>query len=84
MRIQTSILNRIISDAVAVVEPPSFKGRKLKVYYVTQSSTRPPTFNFFVNDPNLIHFSYQRYLENQLRASFGLEGTPLKFYFKKR
>ncbi|MGE5509506.1 MAG: ribosome biogenesis GTPase Der [Chitinophagales bacterium] len=76
-RIQTSHLNEVVSDAVTRHEPPSDKGRALKIFYATQASVRPPTFVFFVNDPDLFHFSYQRYLENRLREAYGFEGTPL-------
>lgn len=84
IRVKTGVLNRIITDATDAVEPPIFKGRRLKIYYATQSSTKPPVFTFFVNDPKLLHFSYKRYLENQIRNYFGFEGTPVIFNFKKR
>lgn len=84
MRVKTGVLNKIITDATEVVEPPIFKGRKLKIYYVAQSSTKPPVFTFFVNDPNLLHFSYKRYLENQIRNYLRFEGTPVIFNFRKR
>ena len=67
-----------------VNEPPSDKGRRLKIYYATQAAIQPPTFIVFVNDETLVHFSYQRYLENYLRKSFGLEGTPLRLFFRSR
>jgi GTPase len=84
MRISTGILNDIISDAVMMNQPPMGKGRRLKIFYSTQVSTKPPTFVVFVNDPEIVHFSYQRYLENQLRLRFGFEGTPVKFIFRAR
>ncbi|MCK9478082.1 MAG: ribosome biogenesis GTPase Der [Firmicutes bacterium] len=79
MRITTGMLNDVINEAVARVQPPSDKGRRLKIYYATQPSTRPPTFVFFVNEKKLMHFSYLRYLENRLRETFGFEGTPIRF-----
>ncbi|MEF9952685.1 MAG: ribosome biogenesis GTPase Der, partial [Clostridium sp.] len=75
MRIKTGVLNEVISEAVMMKQPPVERGKALKIYYVTQASTKPPTFIFFVNYTNIVHFSYQRYLENQLRQHFGLEGT---------
>ncbi len=84
MRIKTSLLNEVIEDAMVVAEPPTVKGKKLKIYYATQKGIRPPSFILFVNDPQLMHFSYKRYLENQLRETFGLEGTPIRLSTKKR
>ncbi len=84
MRIQTSILNEVISDALVMTPPPSDKGRRLKVHYVTQVSVRPPTFVIFVNDPELMHFSYLRYLENKIREAFVFEGTPLRFFVRRK
>lgn len=84
MRVQTSALNRVLSDAQVSVAPPSTKGRKLKVYYGTQASVRPPTFIIFVNDEELSHFSYERYLENQFREAFGFEGTPIRIRMRTR
>jgi len=78
-RIPTALLNELIADAVTVNPPPTLKGRRLKIYYGTQPQVKPPTFVFFVNNPQLMHFSYLRYLENRLRGSFGFPGTPLKF-----
>ena len=78
MRITTGLLNDVLADAQARVQPPSDKGKRLKVFYITQISTRPPTFVCFVNQKALFHFSYQRYLENQIRETFGLTGTPIK------
>lgn len=78
MRIATSTLNSVVQDAVTSVPPPTDKGRRLRVYYVTQVAVKPPTFALFVNDAELMHFSYERYLENQLRRAFGFEGTPIR------
>ena len=84
MRITTGMLNNILEDATARVQPPTDKGRRLRIYYMTQPSTRPPTFVFFVNRADLFHFSYQRYLENQIRETFGLEGTPVRFIIREK
>ncbi len=84
MRISTGTLNDVLAQATARVQPPTDKGKRLKIYYMTQPSTRPPTFVFFVNRADLFHFSYQRYLENQLRETFGLEGTPIRFIIRER
>lgn len=84
MRISTGKLNEVLADATARVQPPSDKGKRLKIYYMTQASTRPPTFVFFVNNAQLFHFSYQRYLENQIREVFGLDGTPVRFIIRER
>lgn len=84
MRISTGMLNDILADATARVQPPSDKGKRLKIYYMTQASTKPPTFVFFCNKAELFHFSYQRYLENQIRSTFGLEGTPVRFVIRER
>ncbi len=84
MRISTGMLNDLLANATARVQPPSDKGRRLKIYYMTQPSTRPPTFVTFVNRADLFHFSYQRYLENQIRATFGLEGTPIRMVVRER
>ena len=84
MRISTGRLNEVLADATARVQPPTDKGKRLKIYYMTQASTRPPTFVFFVNNAELFHFSYQRYLENQIRAIFGLDGTPIRFIIRER
>lgn len=83
-RITTGTLNDIVGEAVTVNEPPSDKGRRLRIYYATQASIQPPTFILFVNDEKLVHFSYQRYLENYLRKSFGLDGTPIRLIFRTR
>ncbi len=84
MRISTGKLNELLADASARVQPPTDKGKRLKIYYMTQASTRPPTFVFFVNNAQLFHFSYQRYLENQIRKTFGLDGTPVRFIIRER
>lgn len=83
-RIQTGVLNEIVSEATALNQPPSDKGRRLKIFYTTQVAVKPPTFVIFVNDKELMHFSYLRYLENKIREAFGFEGTPLKFYVRER
>ena len=84
MRISTGMLNDILADATARVQPPSDKGKRLKIYYMTQASTKPPTFVCFCNRADLFHFSYQRYLENQIRGTFGMEGTPIRFVIRER
>ncbi|MDE6604992.1 MAG: ribosome biogenesis GTPase Der [Clostridia bacterium] len=83
-RVPTGLLNDIIADAVVAVEPPSHNGKRLKIYYVTQGGIQPPTFVFFVNDSNLMHFSYERYLENTLRKTFEFKGSPIKLIFRNR
>lgn len=84
MRVSTSALNRVLSDAQVSVAPPSKKGRKLKLYYATQAAVKPPTFILFVNDSELSHFSYERFIENQLRDTFGFEGTPIRIRVRSR
>lgn len=85
MRISTGKLNDILAYATSRVQPPSDKGKRLKIYYMTQPSTSPPTFVVFVNSIDLFHFSYRRYLENQIRDTFGgLEGTPVRFIARER
>ena len=84
MRISTGKLNEVLAGATARVQPPTDKGKRLKIYYMTQASTRPPTFVFVVNNAELFHFSYQRYLENQIRDIFGLDGTPVRFIIRER
>lgn len=84
MRIQTGVLNEIVSEAAALQQPPSDKGKRLKIYYTTQASVKPPTFVIFVNDKELMHFSYVRYLENKIREAFGFSGTPLRFIIRER
>ena len=84
LRVQTGVLNEIVAEACAMQQPPSDKGKKLKIFYVTQVSVKPPTFVIFVNDKELMHFSYTRYIENQIRDTFGFRGTPLKFIIRER
>ncbi len=84
MRITTGMLNNILADATARVQPPSDKGRRLKIYYMTQAGVKPPHFVIFCNDARLFHFSYQRYLENQIRAVFGLQGTPIRMTIRQK
>ena len=84
MRIATGVLNEIMTEAVAMQQPPSDKGKRLKLYYITQVSVKPPTFVIFVNDKELMHFSYTRYLENKIREAFGFRGTPLRFIIRER
>ena len=84
MRISTGMLNDVLAEATARTQPPTDKGKRLKIYYITQASTRPPTFVCFCNRAELFHFSYQRYLENQIRSTFGLEGTPVRFIIRER
>lgn len=84
MRITTGTLNDVLAQATARVQPPTDKGKRLKIYYMTQASTKPPTFVCFVNSAELFHFSYQRYLENRIRDTFGLEGTPIRFLIRER
>lgn len=84
MRIATGVLNEILAEAVAMQQPPSDKGRRLKIFYMTQISVKPPTFVVFVNDKKLLHYSYTRYIENQIRNAFGFRGTPLRFIIRER
>jgi len=84
MRVETSVLNDIIMDAVAMNPTPTDNGKRLKIYYTTQVAVKPPTFVVFVNDPELMHFSYQRFLENRIREAFGFEGTPIKIFARER
>ena len=84
LRIATGVLNDILTEAVALQQPPSDKGRRLKIFYMTQVSVKPPTFVIFVNDKKLMHFSYTRYIENKVREAFGFQGTPLKFIIRER
>ena len=83
-RITTGMLNSVLADAQTRVQPPSDKGRRLKIYYMTQVAVKPPTFVIFVNDKELMHFSYTRYLENKIRDAFGFAGTSLKFIVRER
>ena len=84
MRITTSVLNQVINEAIAIVQPPSDKGKRLKILYAVQAQTKPPTFVIFVNDKDLFHFSYERYLVNQIRSNFGLEGTPIRVISREK
>ncbi len=84
MRVSTAMLNEVINEAIAVVQPPSDKGKRLKIMYATQASTKPPTFVIFVNNKELFHFSYERYLVNQIRNNFGLEGTPVRVIVREK
>ena len=84
MRVATGVLNEIMAEAVAMQQPPYDKGKRLKLYYITQVSVKPPTFVIFVNDKQLMHFSYTRYIENRIRDAFGFRGTALKFIIRER
>ena len=84
MRAATGVLNEIMTEAVAMQQPPSDKGKRLKLYYITQVAVKPPTFVILVNDKELMHFSYTRYLENRIRDTFGFKGTALKFIIRER
>ena len=84
LRVSTSVLNQVLNEAIALVQPPTDKGRRLKVLYITQASTKPPTFVIFVNSKKIFHFSYQRYIVNQIRKEFGLEGTPVRIIVREK
>ena len=84
MRMNTSVINQVLNEAIALVQPPTDKGKRLKIFYMTQASTKPPTFVVFVNDKELFHFSYERYLINQLRKEFGLQGTPIRMIVREK
>jgi GTP-binding protein len=84
LRIQTGVLNEILTEAMAMKQPPSDKGKRLRIYYMTQVSVKPPTFVMFINDKELMHFSYTRYIENQIRKTFGFRGTPIRFIARER
>lgn len=84
LRISTGVLNDLLNEATAMVQPPSDKGKRLKIYYMTQASVKPPAFVLFINSIDLMHYSYERYLENQIRKSFGFEGTPIKFMLREK
>ena len=84
LRVATGVLNEIMSEAVAMQQPPSDKGKRLKLYYITQVAVKPPSFVIFVNNKELMHFSYTRYLENKIREAFGFRGTALKFFIRER
>jgi GTP-binding protein len=84
MRVQTGVLNEILTDAMAMKQPPSDKGKRLRIYYITQVSVKPPTFIMFINDKELTHFSYTRYIENRIRDTFGFHGTAIHFIYRER
>ena len=84
MRVSTSVINQVLNEAISLVQPPTDKGKRLKIFYMTQASTKPPTFVVFVNDKELFHFSYERYLINQLRKEFGLQGTPIRMIVREK
>lgn len=84
MRMNTSVINQVLNETIALVQPPTDKGKRLKIFYMTQASTKPPTFVVFVNDKDLFHFSYERYLINQLRKEFGLQGTPIRMIVREK
>ena len=84
LRVQTGVLNEIITEAAVMQQPPSDKGKMLRIFYATQAGVKPPTFVLFVNYKYLMHFSYLRYLENQIRSTFGFVGTPIKFVIRER
>ena len=84
LRVSTSVLNDVLSEAVTIVQPPTDKGKRLKIFYMTQATTKPPTFVVFVNDKELFHFSYERYLVNQIRKEFGLTGTPIRMIVREK
>ena len=84
LRVSTSVLNQVINEAIAIVQPPSDQGKRLRIFYGTQASTKPPTFVIFVNNKELFHFSYERYLVNQFRKEFGLIGTPVRIIVREK
>ena len=84
MRISTGMLNQVLNEAIAIVQPPTDKGKRLKIYYMTQATTKPPTFIVFVNNKDIFHFSYERYLINQIRKEFGLQGTPIRMIARQK
>ena len=84
LRVPTGQLNSLIADAMMMQQPPADKGRRLKIYYASQIGVKPPLFSFQINDRKLIHFSYNRYLENRIREAFGFDGTPIKFVFREK
>ena len=84
LRVSTSMINQVLNEAIAIVQPPTDKGKRLKIYYMTQASTKPPTFVIFVNDKELFHFSYERYLVNQIRKEFGMVGTPIRIIVREK
>jgi GTP-binding protein len=84
MRVPTHLLNDVVSDAVAITPPPTDRGKRLRINYATQVSVKPPSFVFFVNEPELMHFSYERYLENKIRSAFGFVGTPIRLFTRRK
>lgn len=84
MRVQSSVLNDVVMDAVAMNPTPTDKGKRLRIYYATQVAVKPPTFVVFVNEPELMHFSYERFLQNRIREAFGFEGTPIRIISRAR
>ena len=84
LRVNTSMLNQVLEEAIAIVQPPTDKGKRLKIFYMTQAATKPPTFVVFVNSKELFHFSYERYLVNQIRKEFGLVGTPIRMIVREK
>lgn len=84
MRVSTGVLNQVIDEAIAITQPPTDKGRRLKILYVTQASTKPPTFIIFVNNKEIFHFSYERYLVNHIRKEFGMIGTPIRIIVREK
>lgn len=84
LRISTSVINEVLNEAIAIVQPPTDKGKRLRIYYATQASTKPPTFIIFVNNKSLFHFSYERYLVNQFRNNFGMQGTPIRIIIREK
>ena len=84
LRVPTSILNQVLNEAIAIVQPPTDKGKRLRIYYITQVATKPPTFVIFVNNRKLFHFSYERYIVNKLRKEFGLVGTPVRIICREK
>ena len=84
LRISTGMLNDVLSDAITKVPPPTDRGRRLKIYYMTEAGVRPPTFVIFCNEAELFHFSYQRYIENKMREVFGFHGTPIRFIIRQK
>ena len=83
-RVSTGMLNQVIDEAIAIVQPPTDKGKRLKILYVTQASTKPPTFIIFVNNKDIFHFSYERYLVNHIRKEFGMTGTPIRVIVREK
>ncbi len=84
MRVQTGVLNQVIDEAISITQPPTDKGKRLKILYVTQASTKPPTFVIFVNNKDIFHFSYERYLVNHIRKEFGMTGTPIRVIVREK